>query len=92
MKYTSKIDSDQKTLEKELSNWKNRLNETLEEHLKEYRRLEETIKAIKKAESLASNVDLALKNEKAIKQLASQLASKYGMSSVFNSPRLSDLL
>lgn len=92
MKYTSKIDNNQKALEKELSNWKNKLNETLEEHLKEYRRLEETIKAIKKAESLASNVDLALKNEKTIKQLASQLASKYGMSSVFNSPRLSDLL
>ena len=92
MKYTSKIDSDRSSLEKELNNWKKSLNETLEEHLKEYRRLEETIKAIKKAESLASNVDLALKNEKAIKQLASQLASKYGMSSVFNSPRLSDLL
>ena len=92
MKYTSKIDNNQKALEKELNNWKNSLNEVLEEHLKEYRRLEETIKAIKKAESLASNVDLALKNEKAIKQLAGQLASKYGMSSVFNSPRLSDLL
>ena len=92
MKYTSKIDNDRSSLEKELNNWKKSLNETLEEHLKEYRRLEETIKAIKKAESLASNVDLALKNEKTIKQLANQLASKYGMSSVFNSPRLSDLL